>query len=741
MTWRDCAKPGDDRNNRNYPPVAHAGRIVWLWHGEHRSSIYDPSADRWTRIPEPFTPPSLRASPAMCSTGEELLIWGGFARSSAVSNGKASSTGARLGKDLTWSPMAERGPSMRSSPTFAWTGSELLVWSGWNNAKMLPSGAAYNPATNAWRKLPNQKTSARREDSLWTGTELWMWDSAVRGEEMPRRGHAYNPEKNEWRDLAILPDDHGWARSMGRCADGAIFVGRESHDVDGCVVWRYEPRADLWEPSAPPPRVPGDPTIVECDGRVIVRIGESIFEYLPAKDAWAEVRSPAVGLNFHLVWLKGELFAFGEKGVRALKLPAETQPLAAERAPIVIPTATAPAFAKGPAVTAIAVVKGKAVAGYEDGSIRLGEKVVRKADGNRITGLVAEPGGWTALIGKQLEGETTAKLAFAGQALAYGDGQLVVAGGGKLVSFVNGKKAESVAAPGTTIHLAVFGGTITRTVLGPEKQGRSEPRDTVEARHTRTLKLILELTGYMRQGTTAAVPVEAGIYLGGAGGYRVALYPHGKKRAADGGLNESSLRQLAVSGDGRWIAGAAWSALKLYSVPDARCALSIEMPDLTAVATDGNVIAFGTEDGVAYAVDRVTLCITAYPPKGKPVILQPPASELLDAKPAKRDSVPRAKPETSKHGIDGWRLWHAGDRFFELTDQTEEMAILPDDSLAFRSRETLVLLSPDGAKQRRFVGHGANIEGFSPAADGKSIVTWDRLGTVRRWSLSQPERE
>lgn len=726
--------PGDDRYNHNYPPVAHANLIVWLWHGERRSSIYEPTADRWTQLAEPFNPPSLRAGVVLCSTGEELLVWGGFARSTAVSSGRAVSDGARLAKARTWSPMAERGPSQRSNPTWAWTGRELLIWSGWKDAKMVPSGAAYSPATNAWRKLPAQKTSARSEDSLWTGDELWMWDSSVRGEEMPKKGHAYNPAKNEWRELAILPDHRGWERTMGRCGDGALYVARESHDINGCVVWRYEPRADVWEPSAPPPRVAGHPRIVDCDGRIIVRIGESLFEYLPTKDAWAELPSPKVGMNFHVLWLKGEIFVFGEKGMRALELSAEAKTVAAERAPIVIPGATVPAFAKGPRVTAIAVVEGKAAAGHEDGSIRLGETVVRKADGNPITGLVAEPGGWTALVGKALEGATTAKLAFDGEALAYGNGQLVVAGGGKLVSFVNGKKAESTSAPGTTIHLAVFGGTITRSVLGPEKKGRSETRDTVEARNARSLELALTLNGIMRQGTTAAVPVEAGIYIGGAGGYRAALFPHGKKRAIEGGLHESSFRQLVVSSDGRWVAGAVWDKIRLYEVNGERCVLSFDVESPSAVATDGTIVAFGTEDGVAYVIDCKSLGITAYPSNGKRVTLQPPVSELLDAKPEK-DSMPRAKPDTSQHGANGWRLWRAGDRFFELTDQATEMAILPNDSLAYRTRETLVVLSPDGQKQRRFVGHGAEIIGLTPTLDGKSIVTWDRLGTVRRWSL------
>lgn len=391
MGWESCGAWSVKWYSR-CEPVAHDGRLYWLWDQDAKSHVYDPKADRWAAVKDPFGQRGVaRRASVVMSTGTELVTWGG----------PGQSDGARLGKKGTWTPIAtQRAPSMRSGAVAAWTGTELLVVGGWNSKKASKGGAAWNPATDTWRKLPARDFAVRRTNAIWTGKELWLWDQE-------RRGHAYDPVANRWRDLATLPEERPWSSAMSRCADGAIFVVREDggSTIEGCVVWRYEPLSDVWEPSAPPPKTPGDdPRLVDCDGRVILGLGESLSEYVPARDAWAKLPAPKLGFGPHLAWLDGELFVFGKEGGKRITLPKAPKTVAPDAAPIVVPDVPEPTWEPGPAVTALALDGGAIVAGYADGSVRRGGKIVRKADDTRVVGMT--PDGATWLVGKRLEGKT-----------------------------------------------------------------------------------------------------------------------------------------------------------------------------------------------------------------------------------------------------------------------------------------------------------------------------------------------
>ncbi|MFO0734608.1 MAG: hypothetical protein U0270_01950 [Labilithrix sp.] len=744
----------------DHAPIAHDRRVVCLWHQDAKSAIFDPSSSAWTPLADPFGSSGVRGGAVVVSAGAELFVWGGAARSSFASRDfRLRDDGVRLGAGDSWKPVAsQRAPSQRASAVQAWTGHEVLVWGGWKMGKPVKGGAAYDPSTDTWRKLPPRETLSDRRDSVWTGRELWLWDREE------RRGHAYDPRADRWRDLAALPETREHERAMVPCLDGVLFVCREGHfgsDLDGCVVWRYEPRADLWEPSAPPPAVRGGtPRLVDCGGRLVLGIAQHLFEYLPAKDAWAELPAPEMGHEAHLVWVDERLVAFGRTEARSIDLPATTTPLAATETPIVVAAAPSVTWPKGPAVTAIVIDDRTIIAGHEDGRVRRNGAELRKADGRRVVGLAARDGSWTCLAGDRLETRrassstaTVVELGFSGHALAQDGGALVVAGEGALASFVwssGWALARQVKTTGQTIHLALLGDTIARVVAGPErKKGeRKEPRDTVELRDASTLKCRQELAPPFASTTVAAAPVPDGTIVAGLGGYRTERYPRGKKRA-ETAFHDSYFTRLATSRDGRWLL-AAYRGVALHDLRDGRREIWFELDESVeplaaiAIAEDASVIAFGTIDGAVYEIDRERLGVTVHPPEGAPIVLQPPASEVIERgeprAPTEPDATTAASPD-GQRGIHGWRRWHirrdgeAKAHFLELLDQVAEIALLPRGGLVGRTRTTLLVMEDDGRLRSRFAGHGGDLVGLAVSPDGQHVTVWDQQSIVRRWRL------
>src|SRR5262249_19598814 len=96
-------------------------------------------------------------------TGHEAIGWGGGCCGDALSRGRAYSpvkAGTR--------PLPTPPPAPSQDPIGAWDGHELLVFVGGYDTEGKPyparfaRGAAYNPATNTWRRLAAMPTSGRR---------------------------------------------------------------------------------------------------------------------------------------------------------------------------------------------------------------------------------------------------------------------------------------------------------------------------------------------------------------------------------------------------------------------------------------------------------------------------------------------------------------------------------------------------------------------------------------------------
>jgi len=147
-------------------------------------------------------------------TGTEMLVWGGSANGEYLADGAAYDPASDRWRRLSAAPLA--GRLVRGS----WSGRELLIWGGEASPAALADGAAYNPASDSWRPLAPSPLGARRGFAeVWTGHELLVWAGAgATGSSVFGDGAAYDPGTDRWRSLPRWP---------GRFIPASFWTGRE----------------------------------------------------------------------------------------------------------------------------------------------------------------------------------------------------------------------------------------------------------------------------------------------------------------------------------------------------------------------------------------------------------------------------------------------------------------------------------------------------------------------------------
>jgi N-acetylneuraminic acid mutarotase len=190
-------------------------------------------------------------------TGREMLVWGG-------GNNAGPGSGERYDPVTdTWRVMPLSGaPRARSRPVAVWTGREMMVWGGGFN-----TGGLYNPDTDTWRTMSTVNAPfARYSPGVWTGTELVIWGGTygyctTYSPCPPGDGGRYNPETNTWRPTSTLG-----APNAALGGYGLVWTGHEVLVVGGAYqTWlttgedqifyhytylpgaaAYDPVADTW---------------------------------------------------------------------------------------------------------------------------------------------------------------------------------------------------------------------------------------------------------------------------------------------------------------------------------------------------------------------------------------------------------------------------------------------------------------------------------------------------------------
>lgn len=312
--------------------------IVWGGGAEHHfhddGGIYNPYNDKWRPVSQKNAP-SGRWGHAAVWTGTEMIIWGGRNSFSPTQN---KNDGARYNPATeSWTPMnLEGAPEPRSQMAAVWTGKELIVWGGWGDGGICPSGGGrYNPKTDTWTPLPTENApEARMEPGfVWTGEEMIVWGGLLQGEKNTSdTGARYNPEKNTWTPL---PAKGALASVRGH---QAVWTGTEmivwggGHlEGDGPAInvgmntgARYNPKTDSWQPTeingAPDGRMyytatwTGSEMIIWGGGDQVVGNFITGGRYNPVTDSWiatANTGAPSGRGIATAVWTGEGVLIFG----------------------------------------------------------------------------------------------------------------------------------------------------------------------------------------------------------------------------------------------------------------------------------------------------------------------------------------------------------------------------------------------------------------------------------------------
>lgn len=164
-----------------------------------------------------------------------------------------------------WSALPSAPIPPRRDASVVWTGKELLVWggaSGPHGARLHADGAAYNPATRTWRRLPPAPISGREgQAAAWTGTQMVIWGGydhvSVDSSAVSNTGAAYNPTTNRWTTLPAAPlSARAYPLAAWTGSQVLILGGRPAVQTvtlhsftDGAL---YDPATGTWTHLDPP---------------------------------------------------------------------------------------------------------------------------------------------------------------------------------------------------------------------------------------------------------------------------------------------------------------------------------------------------------------------------------------------------------------------------------------------------------------------------------------------------------
>ena len=275
-----------------------------------------PCTDNWTAT-STTNVPSARANHTAVWTGSEMIVWGGWNNSDQNSGGRYNPS-----TDSWTATSTTNAPTARAAHTAVWTGSEMIVWGGTNDS----TGGRYNPSTDSWTatSTTNAPTARGGHTAVWTGSEMIVWGGSSNFNAL-NSGGRYNPRTDTW--IATSTTNAPSARER----PPAVWTGSEM------IVWgglninsggnlntggRYNPGTDSWiatsSTNAPEGRY--DHTAVWTGSEMIVwgGIGGEALNtggrYNPGTNTWtatSTTNAPTAREYHTAIWTGSEMIVWG----------------------------------------------------------------------------------------------------------------------------------------------------------------------------------------------------------------------------------------------------------------------------------------------------------------------------------------------------------------------------------------------------------------------------------------------
>src|SRR5215831_1572660 len=273
-----------------------AARLANVAYTLPRIAEGDPACtdDTWTTT-STANAPTGRAYHKSVWTGSEMIVWGGYDGTNYFNTG-----GRYVPSTDSWTATSTiNAPTGRYAHTAVWTGTEMIVWGGYNSGSDLNTGGRYNPSTDSWTatSITNAPTARDNHTAVWTGSEMIVW-----GGSFLNTGGRYVPSTDSWTATSTIN------APTGRYVHTAVWTGSEM------IIWggysgtelntggRYNPVMNGWTATstnnAPAARTShtavwtGSEMIVwgGYDGNSELNIGG---RYDPATDSWIFLGVPA----------------------------------------------------------------------------------------------------------------------------------------------------------------------------------------------------------------------------------------------------------------------------------------------------------------------------------------------------------------------------------------------------------------------------------------------------------------
>ena len=132
-----------------------------------------------------------------------MIVWGGFFQDEYY-NDVFPKTGGRYNPVTdTWiATSTTNAPDGRADHMAVWTETEMIIWGGATFGyayNVFATGARYNPLTDSWTPTTNTNAPAARSihTAVWTGSEMIVW-GGYDGNTQVNTGGKYDPNSDTW---------------------------------------------------------------------------------------------------------------------------------------------------------------------------------------------------------------------------------------------------------------------------------------------------------------------------------------------------------------------------------------------------------------------------------------------------------------------------------------------------------------------------------------------------------------
>ncbi|OLD72289.1 MAG: hypothetical protein AUF68_07310 [Verrucomicrobia bacterium 13_1_20CM_54_28] len=301
-------------------------------------TISDPSGgcveDTWT--PTNLTgAPDGRVSHTAVWTGSEMIVWGG---DNCFLSCDVNTVGRYNPSTDSWTATSTtNAPDGRHSHTAVWTGTEMIVWDGFNlGIGILNTGGRYNPATDSWvaTSTTNAPESRTYHTAVWTGTEMIVWGGSDDANHL-NTGGRYNPANDSWMATSTTnaPDARRFHTAVWTGSEMIVWGGWDWNGLFN-TGGKYNPITDSWAATSTTnaPEARSGHTAIWTGSNMIVWGGgddTSNFNtggrYYPDLDRWASTSTANApdARGFHTaVWTGSEMVIWG--GIGAVLPPMNT---------------------------------------------------------------------------------------------------------------------------------------------------------------------------------------------------------------------------------------------------------------------------------------------------------------------------------------------------------------------------------------------------------------------------------